>query len=298
MTLRDGIFECRKILMRIPFILHILLLGICAVAQVAAPQGIQTFKFGDCKVVCIQDALMRLPARLFSDTASTGHRLSGGFHESSVNVFLVQKDGNVFLVDAGHDQMRGSLRGKLKQAGISPEAVSGVLITHLHPDHVGGLLWDGKPLFPSAILYIAKEEYETWRKDASRNSLAKYLTPYEGRIRLFEYGTALPNGVVPEKRGGHTPGHTIFRMSHDGRDELVFVGDIAHAVDLQFPHPTFCAKYDASPAEAVASRIQTLKMKGILFGAHFPFPGIARGGQVAKGAPNWAFVWKKYDSAQ
>ena len=61
MTLRDGIFECRKILMRIPFILHILLLGICAVAQVAAPQGIQTFKFGDCKVVCIQDALMRLP---------------------------------------------------------------------------------------------------------------------------------------------------------------------------------------------------------------------------------------------
>lgn len=283
-----------------PFALVSILLVLLALASASAAEiaGIQTFKLGGCKVVCIQDAPMRLPARLFSDTASTGHRLSGGFHESSVNVFLVQKDGNAFLVDAGHDQTRGSLRGKLKQTGISPEAVSCVFITHIHPDHVGGLLWNGKPLFPSAALYIAKEEYEAWRKDASRDSLAKYLTPYEGRIRLFEYGTALPNGVVPEKRGGHTPGHTIFRMSLDGRDELVFVGDIAHAVDLQFPHPTFCANYDASPAEAVASRIQTLQMKGIFFGAHFPFPGAAYGGQVAKGAPNWAFVWKKYDSSK
>ena len=276
-------------------ILLVLALGSASAAEIT---GIQTFRFGGCKVVCIQDAPMRFPSRLFSDTASTGHRLSSGFHEASVNVFLVQKDGNASLVDAGNDQTRGSLRGKLKQAGISPEAVSSIFITHIHPDHVGGLLWDGKPLFPSATLYVAKEEYENWRKDASRNSLAKYLTPYEGRIRLFEYGTALPNGLVPEKRSGHTPGHTIFRMPIDGKDELIFVGDIAHAADLQFPHPTFCAKYDASPMEAVASRIQTLRMKGIFFGAHFPFPGVAYGGQVAKDAPNWSFVWKKYDSAK
>ncbi len=267
-------------------------------ASAAERTGIQTFQSGNCKVLCIQDAPMRLPASLFSDTASTGHRLSGGFYESSVNVFLVQKDRNAFLVDAGHIQTRGSLHGKLQQAGISPETISSVFITHIHPDHVGGLLWDGRPLFPSATLYIAREEYETWRNDASREALAKYLAPYESRIRLFEYGTPLPNGLVPEKRGGHTPGHTIFRMPMDGREELIFVGDIVHAADLQFPHPTFCAKYDASPAEAVASRIQTLQMKGIFFGAHFPFPGIARGGQVAKGAPHWAFVWTKYDGAQ
>ena len=281
------------------FALGLILLAMALISTSAAETaGIQTFKLGDCKVVCIQDAPMRLPARLFSDTASTGYRLSSGSYEASVNVFLVQKDGNAFLVDAGHDQTRGSLHGKLKQAGISPESVAGICITHIHPDHVGGLLWDGKTLFPSATLFIAKEEYEAWRKDASRNSLAKYLTPYEGRIRLFEYGTALPNGLVPEKRGGHTPGHTIFRMPIEGRDELVFVGDIVHAAGLQFPHPTFCARYDAAPAEAVASRIQTLQMKGVFFGAHFPFPGVAYGGQVAKGAPNWAFIWKKYDSSK
>lgn len=260
--------------------------------------GIQAFLFGNCRVVCIQDAPMRLPARLFNDTAATGHQLPRGFHESSVNVFLVQKDGDAFLVDAGHDQTRGSLHGKLQQAGVSPETISGVFITHIHPDHVGGLLWDGAPLFPSAILYIAKEEYEAWKRDASREDLATYLTPYENRIRLFEYGTPLPNGLMPEKRGGHTPGHTIFRMPVDGGDELVFVGDIVHAADLQFPHPTVCAKYDASPAEAVASRIQTLQMKGLFFGAHVPFPGVAEGGQVAEGAPNWSFIWKKYDGAQ
>ncbi len=284
--------------MKLFALLSILLVLASMPAYAAEMAGMQTFTFGDCKVVCIQDAPMRLPAKLFSDTASTGHRLSGGFLESSVNVFLVKKDGHAFLVDAGHDQTRGSLHGKLKQSGISPDAVSSVFITHIHPDHVGGLLWDGKPLFPSATLYIAKKEYETWREDTSRNSLARYLTPYEGRIRLFEYGAPLPNGLVPEKRGGHTPGHTIFRMPIDGRDELIFVGDIAHAAELQFPHPTFCAKYDASPAEAVASRIQTLQMKEVFFGAHFPFPGVAYGGRVAKGAPNWAFVWKKYDNAQ
>lgn len=260
--------------------------------------GIRSFSFTDCEVICIQDVAMRLPTKLFTDTGTTGHRQRGGAYESSVNVFLVRRQGKAMLVDAGHDQARGSLRGKLLQAGIRPEEISYIFITHIHPDHVGGLLWDGEPLFRNATVHIAKEEFDAWRNDSGRTSLAKYLSPYEARMHLFEYGEKLSGGLCPEKRGGHTPGHTIFRMPlGDGR-EGIFAGDIVHAAELQFQFPTFCAKFDMAPKEAVASRIQTLRMHGILFSAHSPFPGVVQGGIVTKAAPSWSFSYRIVKEAQ
>ena len=120
-----------------------------------------------------------------------------------------------------------------------------------------------------------------------------YLDPYEARIHSFEYGKELPGGLCPEKRAGHTPGHTIFRMPLGEGKEAVFIGDIVHAADLQFPFPTYCAGFDMVPSEAVASRIETLRMRNILFGAHIPFPGAAQGGIVSKGAPDWSFIYRK-----
>ena len=250
-----------------------------------------SFRSGE--VICLQDAAMRLPQSLFTDAGESGYKQKEESYDSSVNVFLIRREGKTMLVDAGHDPSRGSLRGKLLRAGISPETVSDIFITHIHPDHVGGLLWNDQPLFPNATIHIAREELEAWRKDAGRSRLAKYLTPYEARIHAFEYGAELPGGLSPEKRAGHTPGHTIFRMQlGDGR-EGIFAGDIVHAADLQFPSPTYCARFDMVPGEAVESRIQTLRMQGLLFGAHIPFPGVAQGGIVAKGAPDWSFVYRK-----
>ena len=255
-------------------------------------EGIRTLDFPEGRVVCIRDAAMRFPQSLFTDTGS-GRRQQADSYESSVNVFLVQRQGKKMLVDAGNDPSRGSLRGKLFQAGIRPEEISDIFITHIHPDHVGGLLWNGEPLFPKATVHIAHDELEAWRKDAGRSRLAMYLEPYEARIHSFEYGKDLPGGLRPEKRAGHTPGHTIFRMTLGDGNEAVFIGDIVHAAELQFPFPTFCARFDMSPGEAVASRIETLRMQGILFGAHIPFPGVAQGGIVSKGAPDWSFIFRK-----
>lgn len=263
-------------------------------ASAAEVGGIQAFSFGECRIVSIQDAPMKLPSRIFFDTSVSGRRPSGDFHEASVNVFLVHSEGKVVLIDAGHAPERGSLREKLHLLNVSPEEISDIFITHINADHVGGLLWEGKPLFPKAVIHIARVEYDAWKKDASRSNLARYLPPYTDRLHLFEYGETLPCGLVPEKRGGHTPGHTIFRMTLPGQQEAIFVGDIVHAVDIQFPQPTICAKYDESPADAVISRIQTLQMDGILFGAHFPFPGAANGGATRQGSPDWSFAWKKY----
>ena len=261
-------------------------------------EGVHPFPFQGCEILCIQDASMKHPAGLFADAAKSGYRPGDGAYESSVNVFLLRESGRCCLIDAGLDQTRGAMAGRLRQAGVAFDSISDVFITHIHPDHVGGLLLDSKPIFPKATLHIAREEYEAWEKDAARRALAKYLTPYASRLHLFEFGKELPFGLAPEKRGGHTPGHTIFRKPLGGGKEAIFVGDIVHAVALQFPHPTFCARYDAVPSEAVESRIRTLRMAGIFFGAHFPFPGAAQGGIVQKPNPDWAFKWQPFSAGE
>lgn len=230
--------------------------------------------FKHCKVFCLQDMASSMPARLFSDVENTGYKQASDKYPSSVNVFIMAKDGMNYMIDAGNPQPRGSLKQKLETMKLAADSVSAIFITHIHPDHVGGLVWDGAPLFKKANIYIAKLEYEAWQKDANRYSLARYLKPYEGRIKLFEYGTELPGGLMPIKMSGHTPGHTIFRIERDEEQYAYFVGDILHAAALQVPHPSFCAIYDMNPAEAVASRRTVFKLKNaILFGAHYPFPG-------------------------
>ena len=274
-------------LRRVLFIMVLLALSLGSALSGEIAGG-WSFKFGEKEVICIQDAANVFPAKLF------GSKTSNATYQGSINVFLVRTKEKTILIDAGNDQTRGSLYDKLQLLKVSPESISDVLITHIHPDHVGGLLWNGRPLFPKANLHIAKQEYEAWEKDAGRSGLAKYLKPYEKNLQLFDYGQAGPLGLVPEKRGGHTPGHTIYRMALPGNTEAIFVGDIVHAASLQFPRPKICARYDAAPDEAIASRIQTLQMKGILFGAHIPFPGAAKGGLVKKGAPDWSFTFQKY----
>ena len=97
---------------------------------------------------------------------------------------------------------------------------------------------------------------------------------------------------MPWKRGGHTPGHTVYQLRLSEAQQAVFVGDILHAVALQFPHPSFCARYDSDPKAAVESRLKTLRQAGILLGAHFPFPGIAEA--TPAGASKDSFEYVEY----
>ena len=233
-------------------------ISVCAASEV--------FQYPDCRIYAIQDAANRFPASLFS-SADPEERFvqTEKDYAGSVNVFVVESkaDGRRVMIDAGFGAPRGRLLAEMRQAGVPPESVSDIFITHIHPDHVGGL-----PDFPNAKVHVARDEYEAWANDASRKGLAKYL-PEEKNLDLFAYDTELFPGLTALKVPGHTPGHTVFKLN-----DRYFVGDLVHAAELQLVHPAFCARYDTDPELAVASRRRALKeFRGEWFGAHIPFPG-------------------------
>ncbi len=232
----------------------------------SARAGVEVFDYPDCRIYAIQDAANRFPASLFasSDPKETFVQTERDY-AGSVNVFIVEfkADRRRIMIDAGFGAPRGKLLAEMKKANLAPESISDILVTHIHPDHVGGL-----PDFPQAKVHIARDEYAAWVKDPARKYLAKYL-PDGKQPDLFAYGVELFPGLTAVKAPGHTPGHTVFQLK-----DRYFIGDLIHAARLQLAHPAFCARYDMDPQLAAASRRHALKeFHGEWFGAHLPFPG-------------------------
>ena len=153
---------------------------------------------------------------------------------------------------------------------MKPEDIDAVCLTHLHGDHIGGLLKDGQPVFPNAAIYLSVEEFNAWSDDgpmAAQNGLWKQvLSCYANQINLFQDGDAIIDGRIKTHLApGHTPGHTVYEAGL-----CLFVGDLVHAQDLQLPYPDFCARYDNDPALAVKTRKQVLSSHpgAYLCGAH------------------------------
>lgn len=245
------------------------------------PGTFRKFDFPERIVVAVEDQPGRMPAALFKSIDPRKGAPAKKFYASSINVFLVKdkESGKLFLIDAGYGRTSSRLLPLLERAGIRPEMISGVFITHIHPDHVGGLTRpDGRIAFPRAKVYIARKEYEAWKSDPNRAGLARHLTPCGDNLVLFDFGREIPGtGLTPLFYPGHTPGHTVFDLKTGPKGERVtFVGDIVHAAELQLRDPDYCARFDMDPRTAVESRKKLIKRGGHWFGAHIPFPGQAR----------------------
>lgn len=193
---------------------------------------------------------------------------------SSVSVMLVEKDGQQWLFDAGNGNDDSQLIPSLEELGMTAMDIDGIFITHLHGDHIGGLVKGGKAVFAQAKLYIPAVELDAWTQtpeDTPANVKAM-VDAYGERIVKFAMGDALPGGVEAIAAYGHTPGHTVYRTDH-----MLIVGDIMHGVALQMEHPEFCARFDMDREGAIASRkaiVEMAKQKGwTLFGMHFPATG-------------------------
>ena len=262
----------------------------------AADSGVSTFEFEEGSVTAIQDAPGGMALSIFSggDAAAMKRRASKGRIPSSFNVFLIQKNGKRILVDAGNGGRKGTLMKKLQNLGIAPDQIDAVLLTHMHGDHIGGLLTaDNKAAFPKAAVYIAEKEHGYWARQKNSAIAQQVLRVYRKRLHVFPFNSSVSEGISARDAVGHTPGHTIFEFG-----KIRFIGDLIHGAALQFADPAVCAVYDMNRNQAVAVRRRVLENaaenKELLAGGHLPYPGI---GTVRKNADGtMTFVPLRTDS--
>lgn len=228
----------------------------------------------DVEIIPIQDnANPRLMARALFSEAPDSLFESLGLQDgipSSVCAFLTKVDGKNILFDAANGAPDSRLMSVMDSCGVAPDAVDYIFITHMHGDHIGGLMRDGAAAFPNAELYINKVEYDAWMA-APQESLLAMAKAYEGRLKTFAITDVLPCGVEAIEAYGHTAGHTAYKVGNN-----LIVGDIMHGVALQLEHPQYCARFDADHEQSIRTRKEILKMgkeKGLrLYGMHFPSP--------------------------
>jgi len=210
-----------------------------------------------------------------------------------VNCFVVRHGDRLILSDAGTGHSYGPTLGKLPQnlraAGIPPESIDIVMLTHLHPDHSWGLVDEaGKANFPKAQLIVHEVEAAFWLDRAPKPDDSERITrntrmqhtvtaPYAGRIRRIKDGEVLP-GITAIMRPGHTPGHTTWLLQ-SGNERLLLWGDIVHLAAVQVPRPDCTLIFDVDGALARNSRQKAfdwVASEGVIVaGAHLPFPGFA-----------------------
>jgi glyoxylase-like metal-dependent hydrolase (beta-lactamase superfamily II) len=213
---------------------------------------------------------------------------------TTVNAFLIRSGGRVALVDTGCGPAKptvGRIAANLAAAGVRPEQVDVVLLTHMHPDHWGGLSdGAGTSHFPRAELKLHRFEHAYWHDDAAMGRMTdparremffldarRRLAPYRGRTELFTGGEVFP-GVTAMPLPGHTPGHTGFLIS-SGRDSLLIWGDIVHVQELQVPRPEVVMAVDVDPSAAEATRRRLFDRVAAdrlaVAGMHLHFPAFA-----------------------
>lgn len=180
---------------------------------------------------------------------------------SAINAFMALTPSHTILFDAGlGSQAGGTLLQKLELIGRTPADVDAVCLTHLHGDHIGGLLKDGQAAFPNATLYVSATESAACVEGGALARMADLWAgvqkAYSGRVVTFADSTQLFGGLVKTiPAPGHTPGHTLYLVGN-----CLMAGDIIHAQDLQLEHPDFCARYDQDPKAAVPMRKHILDL--------------------------------------
>lgn len=224
----------------------------------------------------------------------------------AINCFLIQTGSRLILVDSGFGGAIGSLAGHLADdllaMGVAPADIDTVLCTHLHPDHVGGLVDDaGAAVFPNAELVVHTADHRFWGDEATLAGattdqdrgfvqLARAtIAAYADRTRLLTNGEALPGiSILPEP--GHTPGHSGWLIASGGESLLIW-GDIVHMPGVQFARPDAGLGFDVDGAAAIETRKRVMDMTAtdrlMVAGMHLDFPCF---GHVARASDGYAFI--------
>jgi glyoxylase-like metal-dependent hydrolase (beta-lactamase superfamily II) len=218
--------------------------------------------------------------------------------DSSLNVLLAKIGAETVLVDSGEGrgQNRGFLLESMRLAGIAPESVTLVVITHAHGDHVLGLLSDEqKPNFPNASYVISKPEMGSWQarideRFEDQRPIANMMR--EKGLRLIEMDAQIVPGLSAVPIPGHTPGQIGVLVESEG-EKLIALADMLHS-PMQFAHPEWSPMFDADTSRSGPVRRDTLRRAAtenmlVLF-YHLTFPGLGRVRQSDKAEK--AFTWE------
>ena len=303
-----------------------LVLAVSALAsQAAAPQlknqapGFYRMMLGDFEVTALSDGTLAFPVdTLLTHTtkAKVGEALAKNFETSpvqgSVNAYLINTGAKLVLVDAGAAGLFGPTLGRLadnlKAAGYQPEQVDEIYLTHMHPDHVGGLMAGDKLAFANAVVRADRREAEFWlsptnldkapadAKDFFKGAAAS-LDPYvaAGRFKPFAGDTDLVPGIRAMAAPGHTPGHTVYVVESQGK-KLVLWGDLMHVAAVQFSDPSVTIQFDVDGKAAAVQRkrayAEAAKGGELIGAAHLSFPGL---GHLRAEGKGYRFVPVDYD---
>lgn len=266
--------------------------------------GAQRRKVGDAIVTAISDGYVPLSADAVPNGSAeelkplfdTAFQDISNFR-AACNAYLVDRGDRRVLIDAGGEvsgfASLGRLDENMEALGIAPDSVDALVVTHLHPDHVGGAITqNGSAAFPNAEMILRQEEYDFWHDDANMSDankaffdLARNATAaYKDRQTIFTGDVEVLPGLSAVHLPGHTPGHTGYRL--DGGDEQMLIwGDIVHMPPVQFAQPKYYIGFDVNPDQAVETRMKVMDMAAAdrmkIAGMHLTFPGF---GNVAKGA--------------
>jgi len=233
-----------------------------------------------------------------------------------MNILIVKKGKDIILIDTGagygFGPASGWLPASLKDAGIHVNDVTKIVITHAHPDHIGGLFTeDNQLVFPNAQVYMSAIEHRFWlsadkadfakSKFSNQDLLAKILvstkktlTALNDRLHLFDHRDELFGCIRLQLAAGHTPGHTLVKI-FSGKEELVHIADLLHSDVLLFPHPEWGFDGDTDFAMAAITRRKVMEELAVgrttVFSYHLPWPGI---GHIRKKADAYEWVAETY----
>jgi len=254
-------------------------------------------KIGDVLVTSLADGVLRESTAVLQgiDGDAAAALLPGASLVVTISAFLVRTADMLVLIDAGAGDAIGPDAGRLVSslaaAGVVPEEIGLILLTHMHPDHIGGLLRpDGAPQFDRARVLAPAPDAAVFLDPAIADGVPDAVKPvfakaravqtaYAGRFGTFDGPAELAPGITPVPLPGHSPGHTGFRIT-DGGQSLLIWGDVVHVPAIQFGHPKVGMIFDADGPLAQRTRRNVFAEMAAsgepVAGMHLQYPGFAR----------------------